>query len=89
MEETITTIQDILTDLLGEYTPIPQEVTESRTEAYVLVDASGAETLQEVTLTNTYTQNITNWAWFGSIAIFIVMLYCILRMIGGLISCKQ
>ena len=72
--ESSDTIRSVLESLLGEYRPKTQTVTE------VLSD--GTE--------NTYEEYVPglagmDWTWIASLAVFIVMIYCLFRLLGSVI----
>ena len=78
----------ILEPIIGEYTPDEYTVTYNRNEIVVVADSSGVETAQTVAYTDTETVIIPDYNWFASTVIFIVFVYSILRMIGGLLKWK-
>ena len=74
-EDVPSTLSDTVTALFGAYTPRTQTVTE------YLSDGSSV----------TYTQAVPglaglDWSWLASVALFALVLYGLLRMIGGLLK---
>ena len=69
------TVRDVLEGLFGEYTPRTQTVTQ------YLPDGSSV-TYQE------YVSGVAgmDWDWLASVAIFILILYCLFRLLGGVLT---
>ena len=83
MDEPVLTVQEALEAVLGEYAPIERTYDVTRTECLVVGDA-----VEQVTYTETVTEQLPNWSWFGSLFVFCLFLYCFMRSVGGLLKCK-
>ena len=74
------TFYDAVLAVLGEYSPIETMTTEN----IVLVQADGSSSVQAMPITHYG----FNWNWGISAALFVVMIYCFLRAVGGFLKCK-
>lgn len=66
-------IRDFLISILGSYEPVTYQVYDAATEAYVDVVAAGFAGV--------------DWLYVGTLALLVVVIYCVLKCLGGLI-CK-
>lgn len=66
-------IRDFLISVLGSYEPVTYQVYDAAADAYVDVVANGLAGV--------------DWLYVGSLFLLVVVIYCVLKCIGGLI-CK-
>lgn len=66
-------IRDFLISVLGVYEPVTYEVYNAATESYDSIVANGLAGV--------------DWLYVGSLFLLIVVIYCVLKCLGGLI-CK-
>lgn len=66
-----------LTAIFGEYTPLTQSVTT------YFADGTSVESVQ-------YVPGIAglDWMWLAGVALFCIVIYCVFRMIGGVLKWK-
>ena len=69
------TIQAVLESLFGEYSPRTQTVTQ------YLSDGTSVESVE-------YVPGLAgmDWPWIASVSVFMLMLYCLFRLLGGVLS---
>lgn len=82
-ENTVSTVQDALTAVIGEYVPVERTYDLTRSEVVVIGDA--AETVQ---VTDTVTEYGFNWSWFASLLVLCIFIHGFLRAVGGMLKCK-
>lgn len=75
------TIWDWFKSIFGTYSPI-YNVGETITQT--ITDVSGNDI---TTTTTTYIASV-DWSYIGSIVVFCILFYCVLRIIGGIICAK-
>ena len=81
-------MKTVITDLFGDYEPVENQYIITEDRGFVVSDDLGFETVQVVQETIVYSEMIPDYAWFVGVAIFTVVLYSFLRMVGGLLKCK-
>lgn len=82
-DDVFTTLQDALATVIGEYEPIEKTYEVTRSEVVVIAD-----TPEVVTYSDSVTDYLFNWSWFGGLMVFSLFLYCFLRAVGGMLKCK-
>lgn len=66
------TFVDIITDLFGSYTPVTYDVLDSSGNVLYSPVASGFAGV--------------DWPWLAGVLLFGLSLYCVFRIIGGIIT---
>ena len=66
----------VVLGLLGDYNPI------AVTTAYQYPSGTGFQTRYQVDVE-------PDWSWICTAALFVVIIFCLFRLIGGLFSCKR
>ena len=66
----------VILTLIGDYNPIV------KTTAYQYPAGTGYQTRYQVDVE-------PDWSWICTCAVFIVIIYCLFRLVGGLFSCKR
>ena len=66
----------VILGLLGDYNPI------AVTTAYQYPSGTGYTTRYQVDVE-------PDWSWISTAAIFVVIIFCLFRLVGGLFSCKR
>lgn len=63
---------DIITEIFGTYQPVTYEVYNSATDSYDVIVASGSAGV--------------DWTYIGGIFLFGLTLFCVFKIIGGIIK---
>lgn len=71
------TLAAYLTDIFGEYTPRTQIVTQSYTDGSMVTYEEYVPGLAGL-----------DWVWLSSVGLFGLFAYCVLRIVGGILSWK-
>lgn len=66
----------VILGLLGDYNPI------AVTTAYQYPSGTGYTTRYQVDVE-------PDWSWICTAAVFVVIIFCLFRLVGGLFSCKR
>ena len=66
----------IILTLLGDYNPI------AVTTSYQYPSGTGYQTRYQVDVE-------PDWSWISTAAIFLVIIFCVFKLVGGLFSCKR
>lgn len=88
MAAVVSTIQDALDGVLGDYTVIQREATITKEVPVILDDGAGAQTVSLQTVDYTYTYSAPDYGWIGSFVLLTVMVICFFKAVGGLLKCK-
>jgi len=83
-----TELQVAIEEIIGEYEPIEREVTNYHVENLLTIDASGNQEIQTVITEYQTTEAIFNWTWAAGVLLFTIVLYSLLRCIGGVLKWK-
>ena len=81
-------MKTVITDLFGDYVPVEQQYIVTEDRGFVVSDDLGFESVQVVQETIVYSEQTPDYAWFVGVAMFAVVLYSFLRMVGGLLKCR-
>ena len=81
-------MKTVIAELFGDYVPVEHQYIITEDRGFVVSDDLGFETVQVVQETIVYSELVPDYAWFVGVAMFAVVLYSFLRMVGGLLKCK-
>lgn len=81
----LTSLQQAIENILGEYEPIEKTWTKTETELFTFY-SEGTTTIVPYEYEVQHTSYLFNFTWFAGAVVFIVFLYTIFRTIGGMLK---
>ena len=82
------TIKELLEPIIGTYEPQEIEVTVTKSDVVVMDDGTGLESYEVVANPETIIEYVPDYTFIASAVIFLIFIYSIFRMLGGLLKWK-